>query len=62
MIKVNDLAVGSVFMAKLHDDKKMTKRVVTHIVKRNALTTLQTQRCDDKNRREVFDLPSGLVL
>lgn len=59
-MNVNDLEVGQTFTSKLHDDKKPVKRIVTRIVKRNALSTVQTQRQDDKNRREVFDLRHDL--
>lgn len=57
---VADLKVGNAFTAKLLDDRKPTKRIVTRIIKRTNLTLVQTQRADDKNRREVFELPSTL--
>lgn len=57
-MRVDQLVLGQAFLAKLDGDKSKQKRIVARIVKRTALTRVETQRSDDKNRREVFELPS----
>lgn len=60
MILVIELRPGHVVMSKLLGEKQVIPRIVVKAKPRTGLTYLETQQKNNRNAREVFELPSTM--